>query len=45
MEKRNGKIRTNGEQSTHRAKKGYCNETAQRGPSVHTDTSDQAKKI
>ena len=44
MEKRTGKIRTDGEHSTPRAEDGYC-ETAQSGPSVHTDQATKPKKI
>jgi hypothetical protein len=44
MEKRNGKIRTNGEHSTPIAEEGYCDETAQSGPSVHTDQATKSKK-
>jgi hypothetical protein len=45
MEKRTGKIRTNGEHSSPRTEGGYCKETAQSGPSIHTDQETKPKKI
>ena len=38
LKTRNGNIRSNGKQITHRAEEGYCNETTQSGPLTHSQS-------